>query len=132
MKKTIILVCIILNLILLASCEKYSSFYDQGTRGVTVVNNSSKDIKDVSVNKNNSRETGLNADNSYIKNGESIFFDFFKTNKSEFTITITDSNNLKYTSQAFTRDFSYDAVYYIYIVDNENKEIEFKEERQKN
>ena len=126
MRKSItFLICIIVSLLLLTSCQKYSNFYDKGARGVTVVNNSSMKIKSIAIN----NQTSCNAEDPYFEKGASVFFEFFKIKSKELNIEVTDSHDKKHISQNFTRDFYYDAVYYIYIVDTENGGIEFTDKK---
>ena len=128
MKKIIyFIIFIVFSIFILSGWERYTSFFEEGTRGVAVINNSSINIKSISINKYHSTETGLNADGSPIKKGDYMFFQIDQSKNRGFSITITDNNDKQYNSQLFYRDFSYDSVYYIYIVDSENgKNISFE------
>ena len=129
MKKIIyFIICIMFCIFILSGCENYTSFFEEGTRGVAVINNSLLNIKSMSINinKSGSSETGLHADGSPIKKGDYMFFHIDQSKNHGFSITITDNNDKQYTSQLFYRDFSFDSVYYIYIVDSKNNNIVFE------
>lgn len=131
MKKILfIILCIVFCIFILSGCERYSSFLEDGTRGVAVINNSLLNIKSMSINQYDNSETGMNADGSPIKNGEYLFFHIDQNKSCEFSITITDINDNQYTSQLFVRDFSNDSVYYIYIINTDDGLIKFETTKQ--
>ena len=121
MKKYLKYLCLIFAAILILSSCSYN--YAGYANGIQVINNSSKQIKNIAKGS----EVGMYADNSFIKNGDSLFFDCPSIRNYSFSITVTDKNDAKYVSQVFIKDFSTDVLYYIYIIDAPNEGIAFSD-----
>ena len=131
-KRIKIFICLLIITLTLTACNsKYQYYYrDNYYHGVIIINNSSHEIKTVTIHKPAGVEsTGMNADNSTIKNGEDIFFYMDEAKNCTFSITVTDNNSNEFTSQGFTRNFSYDVVYYIYVNDSINGEVIFSDKK---
>ena len=127
MRKNLKYLCLLLiAVLLLSSCSYNRSKNLTDLTGLKVINNSSKQNESISI-KNN--VTGQHADGSFIKNGDSLFFDFPLYNIYDYKIYITakDKDGIEHNSQVFTRDLSIDALYYIYIIDTPNGELAFSD-----